>query len=123
MVIFTIAITGCKKDDPPLPLHFSWGLGENLTAEHSNDVGYEWYIDQGNTGQHAHENCGPACATMAIKWVDPTFTGITEDARNTYLPEGGQWHTSDIRNYLNDYNISNYVTTLSDADDLKNGYC
>ena len=110
----------CQKDPPPVPLHSIWGLGENLTAECSNDVGYEWYIDQFNTGKHTFDNCGPACVTMAIKWTDLTFTGTVQDARNTYKSEGGWWHTNDIRNYLNNYSISNFTMNFVDANALKN---
>ena len=96
----------------------NWGLGTNLTSAHSNNVNYEWYIDQVNTGPHSYINCGPASATMAIKWSNPNFTKTTEDARNTYLPDGGWWYTSDIMNYLTANNTAfsaytfNYVSSL-----------
>ena len=95
-----------------------WGLGENITDAHSNNVTYEWYIDQINTGLHAYVNCGPACVTMAIKWSDINFTKTAEDARNAYRPEGGWWYTNDIVAYLNDNKISNYITTFTEITPL-----
>ena len=97
-----------------------WGLGNHLTEERSNNVNYEWYIDQGNTGTHSKVNCGPACVTMAIKWSNPNFTKTTEDARNRYHPNGGWWYTSDITNYLNDNHTSHYVSSLANTTSLIN---
>ena len=99
----------------PTEEHGLWGLGKNLTKSHSNNVDYEWYIDQVYTGPHSYVNCGPACATMAIKWADQTFTKTTEDARNTYLPEGGWWYTNDIMAYLTDNHTTSYTTSFIDA--------
>jgi len=100
--------------------HGLWGLGKNLTGEHSNNVSYEWYIDQINTGTYSYVNCGPACVTMSIKWSNPNFTKTTENARNTYRPNGGWWYTSDIINYLNDNHTSHYVSSLANATSLIN---
>jgi len=102
-----------------------WGLGRDLEAEQSNNVDYEWYMDQMNTGVHSYVNCGPTSVTMALKWFDEEFSGTPEDARNTYVSSGGWWYTSDIINYLNLYSANNYTIYLSDLDllmdELDNG--
>ncbi len=93
-----------------------WGLGRYLEASLSNNVDYEWYMDQMNTGTYSNVNCGPATVTMAIKWVDEAFEKTPEDARNTYRPGGGWWYTDDIINYLNSYSISNITLSMNESD-------
>jgi hypothetical protein len=85
------------------------GLGMESTKEVSNEVKYEWYIDQGNTGQFSGVNCGPTSVTMAIKWADESFTGTPETARAMYHPSGGWWYTDNIIGYLNYCSVNNYV--------------
>ncbi len=96
-----------------------YGLGKNLTEEHSNNCDYDWYYDQNNTGYYSYENCGPTSVTMAIKWVNPDFEKTAEDARNTYKPTGGWWKTSDITNYLDIYSVNNKTIRLSDMSPVK----
>lgn len=95
------------------------GLGMNETTKKSNDAGYDWYIDQANTGAHSGVNCGPASVTMAIKWSNSQFTGTAVDARNMYRPGGGWWYTSDIINYLNHNQVNNYVVSLTDNNRIR----
>ncbi|MDR0620077.1 MAG: hypothetical protein LBG17_09285 [Bacteroidales bacterium] len=104
---------------PALTWFRKYSFGTALTSEHSNNVGYDWYVDQGTTGNYSGINCGPACVTMAIKWANPDFTGTTEDARNHYLPErNGWWYTDDITGYLSEYNVPNATVSFPDADVL-----
>jgi len=95
------------------------GLGAELSGGKSNNVDYDWYFDQGNSGTYSYVNCGPSSVTMAIKWTDESFTGTPEDARSTFRPNGGWWYTDDITAYLNQYNVSNYTILLSDIDVVK----
>ncbi|MDE5421094.1 C39 family peptidase [Ancylomarina sp. DW003] len=95
------------------------GLGAEVTEEKSNNVDYEWYFDQANTGKYADVNCGPTVATMAIKWTNESFSGIPEDARSAFRPEGGWWYTSDIIPYLNKNNVSNYTIKLPTINKVK----
>jgi hypothetical protein len=95
------------------------GLGITEQSKKSNEAGYEWYIDQANTGAHSGVNCGPASVTMAIKWANSLFTGTAEDARNMYRPGGGWWYTSDIINYLNHHEVNNYVVSLGSINKIK----
>jgi len=92
-----------------------YAIGKEVAQQKSNDVNRDWYIDQTNTGTYSIDNCGPACATMALKWVYPDFSLTTEDARNTYLPTGGYWSTSTIMNYLNLHNAQNNVIQFSET--------
>lgn len=82
-----------------------WGLGRSLEKEISNDVSYEWYIDQMNSGTYSSVNCGPSAATMAVKWFNKDFDKTAEDARNIYPSEGGWWSVDDITNYLLKYSV------------------
>ncbi|MDR0661139.1 MAG: C39 family peptidase [Prevotellaceae bacterium] len=95
-----------------------FGIGKELQAEKSNNVSYDWYIDQGYTGTYSGLNCGPASVTMAIKWVDESFSKTTEDARHALRPQGGWCYTSDLIQYLNNHQISNYTVALSNVSDL-----
>ncbi len=104
---------------PPMTWNRKSKLGKSLEAEIGNDVDYDWYINQSHTGQYSSVNCGPACVTMAAKWINKNFSKTTEDARNTYCSTGGWWYTSDIINYLNLHGIGNYTISLSNATDLK----
>lgn len=98
-----------------------WGLGKKLSAKKSNDVTWDWYIDQLRTGRYYMDNCGPAVATMAIKWADSSFHESPVLARNTYVKGGGDWYTSDIIAYLNDNQINNYILRLDNQTNyLKN---
>lgn len=143
-----ILVSGCGKDDNPVepvttpPVQpvtsiwyggvtysvdslVSWGLGHEQQEYYHNDVDYEWYIDQANTGSASNNNCGPSCVTMALKWVNKNFSKTTEDARNTYPNSGGWWYTSDIVNYLNKYSAVNSTVAFKDSlqlqDLVKNG--
>jgi hypothetical protein len=104
---------------PALSPARSLGLGKNLSHETSNNVSYDWYLDQGGSGQFAGVNCGPASVTMAVKWANQNFSGTVEDARQTFRPEGGWWYTNDIQNYLEQSKVSNWVIALKTMDDLK----
>lgn len=106
-------------DVPAYSFIRSAGLGKTLANEKSNDVPFDWYIDQSNTGTHSLLNCGPASVTMAIKWFDKNFTGTAEDARNVYHPSGGWWYTNDIIAYLNKYNVNNRTISLDEISHLK----
>ena len=104
---------------PELSLTRSYGLGQALGKEVSNNVDYDWYLDQYNTGEHSLLNCGPTSVTMAIKWFDQSFTGIPQDARNAYRSGGGWWYTNDIIGYLNDHNVNNRTIALDQFSNLK----
>lgn len=98
----------------------SLGLGRILEKEISNNVDYDWYIDQGSTGLYSEINCGPTTATMALKWYNKQFSESAEDARNIYRPSGGWWGTGDIVSYLNKYSVNNYTIELNNPDSLIN---
>jgi hypothetical protein len=104
---------------PELSVVRSYGLGKSPGNEVSNNVSYEWYLDQSNSGEHSLVNCGPASVTMAIKWIDQNFTGSAQEARNTYRSLGGWWYTDDIINYLNSHHVNNRTITLDEISNLK----
>ena len=92
---------------------YNWGMGQFLKQSVSEDVSYEWYIDQSTTGTYAAVNCGPTSVTMASKWSDPNFSKTPLDARNTYETSGGWWYTDDVDNYLSANNIPHAIIPLS----------
>ena len=83
-----------------------WSLGNAFIDYVGNNRAYDWYIDQAHTGDHSSDNCGPAAVTMAIKWVDGSFSSTAEDARDDYVSGGGWWTTDEISDYLDDYDIT-----------------
>lgn len=91
-----------------------FGFTSAITASKSINQSFNWYYDQSLSGQFASINCGPAVATMAIKWSDPSFSKTPEDARNTYRTTGGWWFTNDIVSYFEKYGINSMYTTLPD---------
>jgi hypothetical protein len=101
---------------PKPTLERNYGLGINLNTGHSNNVNYNWYYDQKNSGSFAGINCGPSSVTMAIKWTNANFNKTPEDARNTYRSNGGWWYTNDIINYLNQYSINNCTISINQID-------
>src|SRR5580692_689814 len=92
-----------------------WGLGQFILEEVSNNRSYEWYIDQGTTGEYADVNCGPSSVTMAIHWYDSTFTQTPEDARAEFGPQGSLWYPIYINEYLEQYNVPYIQLTLGDS--------
>ncbi len=104
---------------PPLTQVRIYGLGRELHYSYSNNVNYNWYYDQMNSGSYASVNCGPASVTMAIKWADKNFSKTPEDARNTYRTDGGWWYTNDIINYLNIYSVNNYTIDVDQIDIIR----
>lgn len=115
-LIITVLTFSCKKESEIIKVTEmeSYGLGHNVTASNSLNKAFDWYYDQGTSGQFSSINCGPAAVTMAIKWSDSTFKKTTEDARKTYRPDGGLWYTTDIVNYLSLNGIDNSYTSLPD---------
>lgn len=97
-----------------------WGLGRTQSEYVSNNRPYSWYIDQGNTGYYSNNNCGPSSTTMALKWYNRNFSKTAEDARNTYLENGGWWRTTDVTNYLSLNNARYSVINNSGEGTLKN---
>ncbi|GHM99200.1 hypothetical protein WSM22_06900 [Cytophagales bacterium WSM2-2] len=95
------------------------GLGINETKAVNNDVSYNWYADQGDSGSYRLINCGPASVTMAVKWVNRNFAKTPADARQAIRPEGGWWYTPDIISYLNNNQADNYTISLSNFSALK----
>lgn len=96
-----------------------YGLGRNLDYKHCNNVSYNWYFDQMGTGVNSSMNCGPASATMAIKWADESFTKTPEDARNAFPTEHGGWSMPNIAGYLEQNSISYKKLSLNDIDSIQ----
>ena len=98
-----------------------YGMGNFLSYWWSNngtsDQGY--YLQQQHTGPYSDVNCGPACATMAMKWRNPQFTGTVEDTRNSAVHseiDGGTWwYPRDIVNYLQRNGVDAYYWNFDGA--------
>ncbi len=72
----------------------------------SNDRPYSWYIDQGDTGEHSGNNCGPSSTVMAALWQKEDFDQTAKEARGETRSEGGWWYTDDIEAYFIDNDVS-----------------
>lgn len=98
-----------------------YGMGNFLTASCSNDgtVPNGFYMQQQHTGPYSDVNCGPACANMALKWAQPSYTGTVEDARNTAVHsdvDGSTWwYPRDIYNFLQRNGVDAYYWNFYDA--------
>jgi hypothetical protein len=68
-----------------------WGLGTTLKEYVTNDRPYDWYIDQGFTGSHSGNNCGPSTVAMAAKWYNEDFNKILSMRGSSidHLEDGG----------------------------------
>jgi hypothetical protein len=122
VVLFATILFSCKKDPNTNSLinyYLYWGLGDSLQEKYNNDRKYEWYIDQINTGEYSSHNCGPTSVTMAIKWFNRNFNKTPQDARAVYKPNGEDWSTNDIINYLNLNHVNNITIKLDSINQLK----
>lgn len=99
---------------PPLTWYRVYKIGKQVDTNQSNNKNYNWYIDQTNTGTYSNMNCGPTCATMALMWVNKDFNHSAEEARNTYLLNGGAWSTRTIMDYLNKYGANYHVMNFNE---------
>lgn len=93
----------------------AYGLGSKVTASKSLDRNYEFYRDQKGSGLYAVENCGPAVAAMALHWADSGMNKTVSDARATIKPQGGDWSTSDLIDYLSAGGIQSSLVYLSNV--------
>jgi hypothetical protein len=95
-----------------------WGLGNRIKEYVTNDRPYDWYVDQGLTGTHSGNNCGPSTVIMAAKWYDENFSKSPKHARLFYRPFGGWWYATDISASLKRYKVKFFEYTLKNQDDL-----
>ena len=97
-----------------------WGLGHRLEAYLSLDREYSWYIDQGDTGIHSNNNCGPSAVAMAIKWYRYDSELSADWARFYRRPWGGWWYSEDISKTLDKFKIPNDQVAVSKVSHLVN---
>ena len=94
----------------------AWALGDFLKQSLSNDRSYTWYFNQSSTGAYSSVNCGPTCATMAIKWADSLFTGLPQNARDYFPNNTGLWGLHTIADYLEVYGVRSKNITLGSTE-------
>ena len=86
----------------------------------SNDnVGYNFFHSQQDTGTYSDSNCGPACTYMAAKWADESFSASVEDIRNLNVkpsPFDYGWFPQTVSQALNTYGINNRVFHVGSAE-------
>lgn len=97
---------------------FYEGLIGNLIAEKSLNKSYNFYYDQFDGTIWSSVNCGPAVAAMAAKWADSTFNKTPGEARQVYEPDGGEWSTRNIFDYLRDDNVDMEQYPTNNLDSL-----
>lgn len=87
--------------------------GENLVfanpdtkkMENANNRDYDWYEDQGHTGEYNEGNCGPTSMAMALKWIDPNSTKTGESCRSDVPNDGEWWNTNIVEDYFKANNV------------------
>lgn len=87
-------------------------IGTTTNDKVSNDnVGYNFYMSQKDTGAYSDMNCGPTCTYMACKWANESFSASVEDIRNinvnpTGNPNDHGWYPETIIEALRVYNFN-----------------
>lgn len=77
-----------------------YGLGNLQTEARSNNTARkDVYQEQHNSQTFPDENCGPACAAMAIRWANPTSNITVEEARS-FNKTSLAWSWTNIRSCL-----------------------
>jgi hypothetical protein len=107
---------------PPMTKARAYGLGRRVSQERSNNVPYEWYMEQNFTGQYSSINCGPTSSTMGIKWYSRSFVRTPEQARTEYIEkfsQTGWWSTDDIFRYLEENGVTHNSFQMSAPDRMK----
>ena len=94
----------------------AYGLGSIVNASKSLDRNYDFYREQKGSGLYAVENCGPAVAAMALHWADSGLNKTVYEARQTTKPQGGNWSTSNIIDYLANSGVQSSIVYLSNID-------
>jgi len=95
-----------------------WGVSGSILAEKSLNKHYGFYFDQFDGSPFQSINCGPTVSTMAIKWVDSTFSKTPAYARTQREPQGGWWTTGDVQAYLTENRLNTAVDTVINLDSL-----
>lgn len=100
-----------------------WGLGHFISEEYAENGRSPdgFYLQQQHTGEYADVNCGPACAVMAARWAEPSYSGTVEEARNYILystvePSDHSWRPQDVEKYLSDNGFEAEIETLPQAE-------
>ena len=91
-----------------------WFAGEELNSYAGSNREYDWYIDQGDTGEYSNNNCGPSSVVMAMNWIDEDFEETAEEAREEHLLNGGWWYTSTISQYFDSRDVDYSFMLLED---------
>lgn len=94
----------------------AYGLGSVITDARSLAAQHDYYFDQYGTGKYAMVNCGPAVATMALKWADPKFNKSVSAARDSIKPNGAKWLASDMAKYIDAAEVETLSIYLSDIE-------
>lgn len=95
-----------------------WGLGKKMIAYSSLDRPYPWYIDQGDTGLHSGDNCGPSVLAMAVKYYHEEAKLTANWARLLDRPLGGWWYVEDIEEGLDRFKVPFTKVAVTDAKTL-----
>lgn len=101
LLLFSCSDDHLVEDESVIKL----GIGTYLKESADNGVVHQWYYDQGESGQYADINCGPACATMAIKWKNQDWNHPVEYFRRSPGEQGNWWNTKQIRDTMTKYKV------------------
>lgn len=111
LLYIVLSFTGCSS---PLAIE-----EETYAYLESIDLNkdYEWYKTQMNTGPASYCNCGPACVSMSVKYIQNKNASVTS-IRNLNYNNGSWWYTNDIKKALNKYDINYTVKSLKSKEQL-----
>ncbi|MDO5717152.1 MAG: C39 family peptidase [Tissierellia bacterium] len=91
----------------------------------SSNRPWDWYMDQGYTGQYSGNNCGPTSVAMVMKWLDRYSRETGKTVRDWYPNNGDWWSTNMITSYFRNHGVSyssrRYYGTSTVTNAIDNG--
>jgi hypothetical protein len=70
-----------------------------------NGAAWPWYFAQEDTGEFSANNCMPAAAAMALRWLNPDSDATPEGLRALYPLNGGPWYPEQVSAVFDRYGV------------------
>lgn len=74
-------------------------------TEKLNEVGWNWYVNQLNTGQYSANNCMPACGEMVLNYIDRENKTSAAMLRALSPHEGEGWYDVEFFDVMADCGV------------------
>ncbi len=107
LLLLSVLLCSCHEDGA-IRVDERLGIGSYLYEEIDNSVNYNWYYDQTKSGRYSEANCGPASATMVIKWKNESWTKPVEYFRQSLSEQGEWWGVEQLVDSLKKYGVECY---------------